>query len=45
MPFCLSNTPANYGGYVKWILANKLEIVYLNNILIYTHEVDLVNSI
>ena len=39
MPFGLSNTPAIFQGYVKKILAKKLDIfvvVYLDNILIYT---------
>ena len=39
MPFCLSNAPATFQGYINKILAEKLDIfviVYLDNILIYT---------
>ena len=41
MPFGLSNTPALFQGYVKKILAEKLDIfviVYLDDILIYTED-------
>ena len=39
MLFGLSNTPANFKGYINKILAKKLNIfviVYLNDIFIYT---------
>ena len=39
MPFGLSNTPANFQGYINKILPKKLDvffIVYLDDILIYT---------
>ena len=41
MPFGLSNTPTSFQGYIKKILAKKLDIfviVYLDNILIYTKD-------
>ena len=41
MPFGLSNAPATFQGYVKKILAEKLDIfvmVYLDDILIYTGD-------
>ena len=41
MPFCLSNAPATFQGYVNQILAEKLDIfviVYLNDIMIYTKD-------
>ena len=41
MPFGLSNAPATFQGYVKKILAEKLDIfviVYLDDILIYTED-------
>ncbi len=37
MPFGLSNAPASFQGYIKKMLAEKLDvfvIVYLNDILI-----------
>ena len=39
MSFGLSNAPVSFQGYIKKILAKKLDIfviVYLNNIFIYT---------
>ena len=36
MPFGLSNVPASFQGYINKILAEKLVIVYLDNIFIYT---------
>ena len=41
MPFGLSNAPASFQGYIKKILAEKLDIfviVYLDDILIYTED-------
>ena len=41
MPFELSNAPASFQGYIKKILAKKLDIfviVYLDDILIYTED-------
>ena len=41
MPFCLSNAPVTFQGYVNKILSEKLDIfviIYLNNILIYTKD-------
>ncbi len=41
MPFGLTNTPANFHGYINKILAEKLDvfvIIYLNNIFIYTES-------
>ena len=43
MPFGLSNTPATFQEYINMILAEKLDIfniVYLNDILIYTKDLD-----
>ena len=42
MPFELSNTPANFQGYINKIVAKKLDvfvIIYLDDILIYTEDV------
>ena len=41
IPFCFSNAPATFQGYVNKILAEKLDIfiiVYLDDILIYTEN-------
>ena len=41
MPFCLSNAPATFQGYVNKILSEKLDIfviIYLDDILIYTKD-------
>ena len=41
IPFCFSNAPATFQGYVNKILAEKLDIfiiVYLDDILIYTKD-------
>ena len=41
MPFGLTNAPASFQGYIKKILAEKLDIfviVYLDDILIYTDD-------
>ena len=41
MPFRLSNALASFQGYIKKILAEKLNmfiIVYLDNILIYNED-------
>ena len=41
MPFGFSNAPASFQGYIKKILAEKLDIfviVYLDDILIYTED-------
>ena len=43
MLFSLFNAPATFQGYVNKILAKKLDIfviVYLNDILIYTKDLD-----
>ena len=43
MLFGLNNVPGSFQGYVKKILAEKLDIffiVYLNNILIYTKDLE-----
>ena len=43
MVFSFSNTPATFQGYVNKILAEKLDvffIVYLDNILIFTKDLD-----
>ena len=43
MLFSLLNTLATFQGYVNKILAEKLDvfvIVYLDNILIYTEDLD-----
>lgn len=43
MPFGFSNTPASFQGYINKILAEKLnifEIVYLDNIQVYTKDPD-----
>ncbi len=43
MPFGLSNAPASFQGYINKILAEKLDIfviVYLEDILVYTKDVD-----
>ena len=44
MPFGLTNAPATFQSYINRTLAgllNDLCIVYLNNILIYTHSEDI----
>ncbi len=41
MPFGLSNAPTSFQGYIKKILAEKLDIfimVYLDDILVYTKD-------
>ena len=41
MPFGLTNTPANFQGYINKILVEELDIfviVYLDDILIYTED-------
>lgn len=48
MLFSLSNTSASFQAYINKILAEKLDnfvIVYLDDIMIYTDEVDYVSSI
>lgn len=48
MFFSLSNTLASFQGYIIKILIQKLDvfiIVYLHDILIYTNEVDLIDSV
>ncbi len=43
MPFGLFNVPATFQDYINKILAEKLDIfvvVYLDNILIYTKDLD-----
>ena len=43
MLFRLSNIPATFQGYIGKILAKKLDIfiiIYLDNILIYTKDLD-----
>lgn len=44
MPFGLSKIPASFQGYINKILVEKLDIfmvVYLNNILVYTEDPEL----
>ncbi len=41
MPFGLSNALTNFQGYIKKILAEKLDffiVVYLDDILVYTED-------
>lgn len=49
MVFSLSNTLANFQGYINNILAKKLDIfiitIYLNNILIYINKADHIDSV
>lgn len=48
MPFGYSNTAVSLQEYINKIWAKKLivfVIVHLNNILIYTNEVDHVNAV
>lgn len=46
--FGLSNTSTSFKSYISKVLVKKLDvfmIVYLDNILIYTNEVDHVESV
>lgn len=48
IPFGLSNTPASFQSYINKILAKKLDvfiIIYLDDILIYTNNVDHIDSV
>lgn len=48
MPFDLSNAPASFWGSINKVLAKKLDvfvIVHLDEILIYTNEVDPIDII
>jgi hypothetical protein len=44
MPFRLTNAPASFQAYINKALSGHLDhicVVYLDNILIYTHEDDI----
>ena len=46
--FGLSNTPTSFENYINKILAKKFDIfiiVYLDNILIYIHEANYIDSV
>lgn len=48
MPFDLSNASTSFQNYINKILAEKLDIfviIYLDDIPIYTNEVDLIDTV
>ena len=48
MPFALFNVPTSFQDYINKMLTKKLDvfvIIYLAYIMIYTNELDHINSI